>query len=148
MAHKTLIDGTAYAVKGGRDLIAGTGYAKKQGKTLIDGTVYEIEFGSAAVTVTISSGDTNYMFIQVNGAADKMTSGIMELTTADTITVVMGGTTAPWSSYIPRIYRNGTLVKQNEAGGRITYDFKPKQNATITFGLKQGRYCDAYIVEE
>lgn len=146
--HHILKDGTSYAIKGGTGLIAGTSYQIGGGRTLIDGTVYEIEFGSAAVTVTISNGDTNYMFIQVNGAADKTTSGIMELTTADTITVVMGGTTAPWSSYIPRIYRNGTLVKQNEAGGRITYDFKPKQNATITFGLKQGRYCDAYIVEE
>ena len=44
MGHKILIDGTAYAMKGGRDLIAGTGYAKKQGKTLIDGTAFEVKF--------------------------------------------------------------------------------------------------------
>ena len=66
MAHKTLISGTAYVVKGGRDLIAGIGYAKKQGKTLIDGTVYKIGFrhsciieitavvGNGAATVTIN----------------------------------------------------------------------------------------------
>ena len=52
MAHKTLIDGTAYAVKGGRDLIAGTGYAKKQGKTLIDGTEHAISFGIHLNTIT------------------------------------------------------------------------------------------------
>lgn len=52
MAHKTLIDGTAYAVKGGRDLIAGTGYAKKQGKTLIDGTEHAISFGIPLNTIT------------------------------------------------------------------------------------------------
>ena len=52
MAHKTLIDGTAYAVKGGRDLIAGTGYAKKQGKTLIDGTEHAISFGIPLSTIT------------------------------------------------------------------------------------------------
>ena len=52
MAHKTLIDGTAYAVKGGRDLIAGTGYAKKQGKTLIDGTEHAISFGIPLGTIT------------------------------------------------------------------------------------------------
>lgn len=46
MAHKTLIGGTAYKIKGGRDLIGGTGYAKKSGKVLIDGTVYEIGFSS------------------------------------------------------------------------------------------------------
>ena len=44
MSHKILIDGTAYAMKGGRDLIAGTGYAKKHGKTLIDGTAFEVKF--------------------------------------------------------------------------------------------------------
>lgn len=52
MAHKTLIDGTAYAVKGGRELIAGTGYAKKQGKTLIDGTEHAISFGIHLNTIT------------------------------------------------------------------------------------------------
>ena len=52
MAHKTLIDGTAYAVKGGRDLIAGTGYAKKQGKTLIDGTEHAILFDIPMSTIT------------------------------------------------------------------------------------------------
>lgn len=52
MAHKTLIDGTAYAVKGGRDLIAGTGYAKKQGKTLIDGTEHAISFDIPLNTIT------------------------------------------------------------------------------------------------
>lgn len=52
MAHKTIINGTAYAVKGGRDLIAGTGYAKKQGKTLIDGTEHAISFGIPLSTIT------------------------------------------------------------------------------------------------
>ena len=52
MAHKTLINGTAYAVKGGRDLIAGTGYAKKQGKTLIDGTEHAISFDIPLSTIT------------------------------------------------------------------------------------------------
>lgn len=46
MAHKTLIDGTAYNIKGGRDLIGGTGYSIKKGRTLIDGTAYEIGFSS------------------------------------------------------------------------------------------------------
>lgn len=45
MAHKTLIDGTAYTIKGGKDLIDGTAYTKKQGKTLIDGTEKTIGVG-------------------------------------------------------------------------------------------------------
>lgn len=45
MGHKTLIDGTAYTLKGGKDLIGGTAYAKKQGKTIIDGTEKIIRVG-------------------------------------------------------------------------------------------------------
>ena len=68
MAHKTLISGTAYDVKGGRDLIAGTGYAKKQGKTLIDGTVYKLGFRhSCIIEITAVAG---------NGAATVTINGI------------------------------------------------------------------------
>ena len=44
MGHKTLINGTAYDIKGGRTLIEGTGYSIKSGKTLIGGTGYNITF--------------------------------------------------------------------------------------------------------
>lgn len=70
MAHKTLIDGTAYAVKGGRDLIAGTGYAKKQGKTLIAGTARDIVLKKTEyVTVTIVNGGSgsNTNQVKYNG---------------------------------------------------------------------------------
>ncbi len=67
MAHKTLISGTDYAVKGGRDLIAGTGYAKKQGKTLIDGTAYKIGFRHSCIieitAVNANAGAT----VTING---------------------------------------------------------------------------------
>lgn len=44
MAHKTLIDGTAYTVSGGRTLADGTSYNVKNGKVLVDGTAYDISF--------------------------------------------------------------------------------------------------------
>ena len=44
MAHKTLIGGTAYETKGGRNLIGGTGYSIKKGRTLIGGAGYDITF--------------------------------------------------------------------------------------------------------
>lgn len=44
MAHKTLIDGTAYEISGGKTLISGTVYDITGGKTLIEGTTYEIGF--------------------------------------------------------------------------------------------------------
>ena len=33
MAHKTLVNGTAYEIKGGKALVGGTGYAIKKGRT-------------------------------------------------------------------------------------------------------------------
>jgi hypothetical protein len=44
MAHKALINGTAYDVKGGKCLVNGTSYSVKKGRTLIDGTGYDITF--------------------------------------------------------------------------------------------------------
>lgn len=44
MAHKTLVNGTAYEVKGGKCLINGTSYDIKKGRTLIGGTGYDIMF--------------------------------------------------------------------------------------------------------
>ena len=42
--HKTLVNGTAYEVKGGKCLVNGTVYSIKKGRTLIDGTGYDIAF--------------------------------------------------------------------------------------------------------
>lgn len=44
MAHKTLINGTAYEVSGGKTLVNGTGYSIDKGKTMVDGTVRDIDF--------------------------------------------------------------------------------------------------------
>lgn len=43
-AHKTLINGTAYTVKGGKCMVNGTSYDIKKGRTLINGTGYDITF--------------------------------------------------------------------------------------------------------
>lgn len=43
-AHKTLINGTAYTVKGGKCMVNGTVYSIKKGRTLIGGTGYDINF--------------------------------------------------------------------------------------------------------
>lgn len=42
--HKTLVDGTAYDVTGGKCLVNGTVYNILKGRTLIDGTGYDITF--------------------------------------------------------------------------------------------------------
>ncbi len=45
--HKTLVNGTAYEVKGGKCLVNGTAYSIKKGRTLIGGTGYDITFAPA-----------------------------------------------------------------------------------------------------
>ena len=42
--HKTLVNGTAYEVKGGKCMVNGTVYNILKGRTLIDGTGYDITF--------------------------------------------------------------------------------------------------------
>lgn len=42
--HKTLVNGTAYEIKGGKCLVNGTVYSIKKGRTLIGGTGYDINF--------------------------------------------------------------------------------------------------------
>ena len=56
MAHKTLIDGTAYKIKGGRDLIGGTGYSKKKGRVLVNCTGYDIPLSKGIPLNTITHG--------------------------------------------------------------------------------------------
>lgn len=66
MAHKTLVGGTAYEIKGGKTLIGGTAYSIKNGKTLVDGTVYGISFAEmATVIITRPPG-----FVVANHSAD------------------------------------------------------------------------------
>ena len=65
MAHKTLIGGTAYEIKGGRDLIGGTGYSEKKGRVLVNGTGYDIPFSSGIPIGTLAVGST--VKIGVNG---------------------------------------------------------------------------------
>ena len=67
MAHKTLIDGTAYEVKGGRTLVDGTGYSIKGGRTLVDGTGYDISFLSGILASDIAVGSSVYLM--ENGTA-------------------------------------------------------------------------------
>ena len=45
--HKTLVNGTAYEVKGGKCMVNGTVYNILKGRTLIDGTGYDITFEEA-----------------------------------------------------------------------------------------------------
>ena len=59
MVHKTLVNGTAYEVKGGKCLVNGTSYDIKKGRTLIDGTGYDIALGSKTWLINASLSDSS-----------------------------------------------------------------------------------------
>lgn len=55
MAHKTLINGTAYEIDGGKTLVNGTAYEVDKGKTLVGGTAYEVSFEPPDTKLIVNS---------------------------------------------------------------------------------------------
>lgn len=64
--HKTLINGTAYTVQGGKCMVNGTVYDIKKGRTLIGGTGYDITFPSAGTKLS-ALGVGQSVFTNVSG---------------------------------------------------------------------------------
>ena len=79
MSHKTLVNGTAYEVKGGKCLVNGTVYDIKKGRTLIGGTGYDITFGPPPmpvkgdlITMNLDGTERQYRVLSVNGNVCKV----------------------------------------------------------------------------
>ena len=79
MSHKTLVNGTAYEVKGGKCLVNGTSYDIKNGRTLINGTGYDITFSSPImlvkgdlITMNLDGTSRLYRVLSVNGNVCKV----------------------------------------------------------------------------
>lgn len=141
MAGKTLVNGTAYEVKGGRTLINGTGYSIKGGRTLVDGTAYEISFSKAyALTVNMNQNGGNYMHVLnvtiKRGSTSTTYSDVItqsfEVLSTDQVLVeaVAGG-----AIYV-FIYLNGTEVaKSEQKRGSTSYLI---QNITGNISIHDG----------
>ena len=79
MAHKTIVNGTAYEVKGGKCLVNGTSYDIKKGRTLINGTGYDITFAPPImlvkgdlITMNLDGMSRLYRVLSVNGNVCKV----------------------------------------------------------------------------
>lgn len=70
-AHKTLINGTAYTVQGGKCMVNGTVYNILKGRTLIDGTVWDITFAPLfpkkgdLITMNLDGTDRQYRVLKI-----------------------------------------------------------------------------------
>ena len=143
MPGKTLINGTAYTIKGGKTLIDGTAYSIKQGKTRVSGTAYTITLASGT-TVTITGDlNSNYGYATVNGTKITATGTTKTLESGGTLSVYVGSGNANYASSC-RVRLNGSAVKI----GSGTYTISnPTQYGTITlkftWSLTGGYYsCD------
>ena len=126
MAHKTLISGTAYDVKGGRDLIDGTGYAQKQGKTPINGTAYEVSFGPKIYTITVTGGAQgvgDYVFYN----RTVYTSGSFEIQPGESVLIHTN------FDFYARVTKDGSEIEKG--WGPLNYEYTPSGNEQITYDM-------------
>lgn len=140
MAHKTLVEGTAYNINKGQTLIDGTSYSLNAGQTLIGGTSYGINFSRPVqVTITTRSPATNnWGYVLINGK--KQTDGTFELEKGSTITLVAAGS-ASTTAKIRIIDGNvSEIVKKKEYAsiGEIRYDYTLKGNCSIVINRQSG----------
>lgn len=74
MAHKTLVNGTAYSISKGKTLVNGTAYTISKGKTLVNGTAYSVSFATTIYfycmgeTYSCESGMTWQQYVDSGGS--------------------------------------------------------------------------------
>lgn len=133
MAQKATIDGTAYAISGGKTLINGTAYALSKGRTLIDGTGYDVILGGlCAVTVTgkgnkPKNNTKNYRYIELPGAGVVVDAGEYSVARGSQIVCKVYS-----NMYVAEIIVDGETVKRakNKA---LKYTYTINGNATIEY---------------
>lgn len=138
MAHKTLIGGTAYTIKGGNDLIDGTSYAKKQGRTLADGTGYDIAIKAKTMTIQLTGSMRANIAQATYDGTVHIYNATIEVTSGTPVIIKVGSTRGTYNKSTVSI--NGVVVF---TGDRKEYSYYPKANATINF--KERSY---YIIGE
>ena len=138
MAHKTLVESTAYTIKGGKDLIGGTAYKKKKGRTLVEGTVYEVGFAKP-VTITIEGSGGDYAQVVIDGVTYN-SAATVEVPIGTVISCVTNHYTSMGAE--SRIRVNGqTVVKAVKA----TYDYTVVGDATITLSTMLYNTTMSYV---
>ena len=88
-AHKTLVNGTAYTVQGGKCMVGGTVYNILKGRTLIGGTGWDITLPSAVtmpakgdlITMNLDGTDRLYRVLKI---VDETTVEVFRVQTLDT----------------------------------------------------------------
>lgn len=130
MSHKTMIDGVAYEISGGKTLIDGTAYSIKNGKTLVDGTAYEIRWNPKIIYSR--SGITWGYSITIDGNEIALGTNSLPVGTVIELSVTTNGSN-PASSII----LNGNVVAE-KTNGTATYSYTVTTDATIHLQMNGG----------
>ncbi len=86
--HKTLINGTAYTVQGGKCMVGGTVYNILKGRTLINGTGYDITFEEAIGKTWVINEKPDIPYSQASWNADFICEAISS--TQECYVITMG----------------------------------------------------------
>lgn len=106
MSHKTLINGTAYEVKGGKWMVNGTVYNILKGRTLINGTGWDIAFPSAIEMP--AKGDLIIMNLDGTDRLYRVLK-IVDDTTVEVLTMWNVSTSTAFDSNATNTYRGNAL---------------------------------------
>ena len=131
MAHKALINGTAYGISGGKTLVGGTAYKINKGKTLVSGTAYSISFLTGNEAGLYKNGSLVYLWDELvsNGAV-----------TLDGTTITDYSTSSTYGGDL-RIPEGITIIYQSafQSCSSLTSIVVP--NSVIAIGNYAFRYC-------
>lgn len=122
MSHKTLINGTAYEIGGGRALSASTAYNIKLGKTLVGNTAYTIPFTPDPITI-IDQTTSYYTWTATRGVT--MKTGRIQWAS-------MAYYCCYWEDGNMYIGRNVSITCDN------TFDLSRLSSVTLTYSFDQG----------
>ena len=123
--HKTLVNGTAYTVKGGKCMVNGTVYNILKGRTLIDGTGYDITFPSALtmpvkgdlITMNLDGTDRLYRVLKV---VDGTTVEVLGMWNLSNSLALDNGNTGTYSGKTLDTYLNTTWYSTLSATAKVT----------------------------
>lgn len=143
MATKTLINGTAYEIKGGKTLVGGTAYKIECGKTLVGGTAYEIVVGGCVITILSGkyTGAVHTATILGETIASDGT-GMEEYddgysASLRAVRTVPRGTKIVFRAkynILGSIHLNGKSVGTNTSDGFCVYEHTVQYNTEVMFG--------------
>ena len=159
MAHKTMISGTAYEVKGGRTMVDGSVYDIKKGRTLIDGTGYDIEFGCTVQLTRESIGGIRFAWVKINDttfplSTDDSSVSMTINVPAGTICECFFQTPGSEATTYPAVYLNGIEVAHSWYPDHFTpiYTYTINQSVSILvqdfgYSLENNEYGRIDITE-